>query len=315
MLALLGCDPMASDPTGPDAAASGPAVELREVRARGGFVVIELMIPLAPPGPKPAVINPIVDEAVLLERGIVVVRAHYDARAAPWKAELERRREAAERSGDAEPEASEATRVGSWMLASPRPGILGRSYFILVHDSARYLDSVLDHLESMEEVDAERIGVAGSSTGGFVALEALMQHPRLAAAVVRAACGDYRDFLKKSSLALAGEDRWLVEGRLPLDASYSRELDEQEPIRFPERFPPRPLLLLNGARDPAIPASCARRTAEILAPEYERRGVADRFRFVLYEEAGHNLGPASLEAALHWWERWLLSDSDTPGAR
>jgi dienelactone hydrolase len=287
----------------------GVDVDAREAHLMNGFVVATAIIPREPAGPKPALIEAggrdpamIVEAgAHLLRRGIVVV--HFQNQ---WP----RLQPPDKRPAPAPPPAEEKpkqTTVGSWLLAAPRPGIVGRSYFRFVAVSARTsVPAVVDHLQTVPDVDPARIAVAGRSTGGFIALEALVNEPRLAAGIVQVACGDYHDFLEKSSLALAGDPRWLVDGRLVLDAAYEAELRTREPVRFAERFPPRPVLMLNGGQDPAIPASCARHTAAALGREYERGGVPERFRFVLYEGAGHDLGSAAKEEELDWFERWLL---------
>ena len=69
-------------------------------------------------------------------------------------------------------------------------------------EHARSVHGVYDAVASLPDIDPQRIAVAGSSTHGFVALEALRHEPRFAAGVVRAACGDYHRFLRSSSLAL-----------------------------------------------------------------------------------------------------------------
>jgi predicted esterase len=276
-----------------------PEHELREFSLQAGFVTGTLSIPAAPPGPKPAVLQPISDEHELLARGYVVVRYQTHWRdLAPLAAQ----------AGEAPPagEPAPATAVGKWMLAAPRPGLVGRAYFELIAATASTIvPAVIAHLGGVPEIDPRRVAISGSSTGGFVALEALIQEPRLAAAAVRVACGDYHEFLESSSLALAGDERWLVDGELALDPDYEASLRGREPIRFADRFPPRPLLLLNGALDPAVPAACARETARVLREAYEQRGVPERFRFVLYEDRGHDLGPDAEREILAWWDRWL----------
>jgi dipeptidyl aminopeptidase/acylaminoacyl peptidase len=197
--------------------------------------------------------------------------------------------------------------VGTWMLAAPRPGIVGKGYFGVVGTTAKTLSDVFDAVAALDGIDDARIAISGSSTHGFVALEALRDEPRLAAGVVRVACGDYHRFLRSSSLALHDDPRWLPGGELVLDEDYDAMLREREPIRHAEAYPPRPLLMLNGANDPAIPRACAERTAEAFTAAYAAAGVPDRYRFELYPEAGHDLGDEALQAVLAWWERWLLS--------
>jgi dienelactone hydrolase len=260
-------------------------------------------IPVRPRGPKPVVLRPLVEDERLLERGIGVVTYSVS-----WE---QMAPEAKQRAKDARPAESEtkteAKSVGRWLLAASRPGLVGRDYFALIGGEASWaIPRVVDYLATLPDVDPARVAIGGSSTTGFVALEALRAEPRLAAAVVRVACGDYHAFLRDSSLALNGDARWLEDGRVVLDADYEKTLQEREPIRFPETFPPRPLLMLNGARDQAIPQACARETARVLGDAYARAGAAERFRFVLFPERGHDLGPEADPLILAWWERWLL---------
>jgi len=291
-------------------------VEQRAVSLAKGWITVKLFIPRDPPGPKPAIVGPIDDRGTLLERGIVLVRFHTN-----WGllAGLARAREnetpaeqpGSERQAGPPPEnekpATEQNTVGTWLLAAPRPGIVGKAYFGLIsQDALHTLPQVMDYLESVPEIDPGRIAIAGSSTGGFVALEALAGEPRFAAAVVRVACGDYHEFLRASSLALGGDPRWLDDGKLRLDADYEEMLRDIEPIRKADRFPPRPLLMLNGATDSAIPLDCVRPTTDALAAAYARRRMSDRFRSIIYDGQGHNLGPRAAADSLAWWDRWLL---------
>jgi dienelactone hydrolase len=272
-----------------------PGFALHEFALDDGLLRVSVKIPHVPAGRKPAVIQPLVDEVELLARGIVVVRFRHD-----WMRALAPVPLAEDRPPNV---------VGGWMLAAPRPGIVGRGYFGVIRVTAREsIPQVLDLLETLPDVDPDRIAVAGSSTGGFIALEALIAEPRLAAAVVRVACGDYHRFLRSSSLALADDPRWLPDGVMQLDAEYEAELAEQEPIRFAAALPPRPLLMLNGTEDAAVPFACALRTAEIFEEAYARAGVASHFRFVTYESRGHDVGHATDVETLRWWERWLLAD-------
>lgn len=303
-LALFACAPHS---------ALGPDVEHRHYELSDGFLHVDVSIPQVPAGRKPAVIGSLGADELLLARGIIVVRFRNDWAALGRAAELAHR----EQDGPEPPPDTLAppgspgsleppNRVGAWALAAPRPGIVGRSYFALIGATAeKTVPAVVDLLAGLSEVDPDRIAIAGSSTHGFVALEALRVERRLAAGVVRVACGDYHGFLRSSSLALNDEPRWLPEGDLVLDADYDRALTSQEPIRFADHYPPRPLLMLNGATDPAIPVECAKRTAAALEVAYREAGASDRFRFVVFDDAGHDLGSRDTAEVLAWWERWL----------
>jgi hypothetical protein len=304
-----------AEPPAPDVARN---VEQRDVSLANGWILVKLFIPREPPGPKPAIVSPVDDEQVLLGRGIVLVRFHTNwellrglkapAPVANVAAAEASAGPATQAAPAAAPPRSE-NKVGSWLLAAPRPGIVGKAYFALIsQDALHTLPQVMDYLVTVPEIDAGRIAIAGSSTSGFVALEALVRDRRFAAAVVRVACGDYHDFLKASSLGLNNDPRWLTNGELELDPDYEAMLRQIEPIRSPERFPPRPLLMLNGGQDTAIPLRCALRTIDALRAAYMRRRASDRFRSVVYDEQGHNLGTEAVSESLAWWDRWLLGN-------
>jgi fermentation-respiration switch protein FrsA (DUF1100 family) len=298
---------------GVTACASGPSrpvFEERQISLQRGFITGVLKIPVLPRGPKPAILRPMVSHDLLLARGIVVVQFQTN-----WQMLASLARPESELEGGVPPAAvpgsqaeSESPTVGRWLLAAPRAGLVGRDYFnYIAVEASKIVPEVLDHLESVPEVDPRRIAIGGSSTTGFVALEALVQEPRLSAAAIRVACGDYHAFLRESSLALDGEPRWLVDGKLVLDDDYEAGLREREPVRFADRLPPRPLLLLNGALDRAVPVACARETARAFGDAYARHGETDRFRFVLYEDRPHDLGQDADREILAWWEHWLLN--------
>jgi hypothetical protein len=287
-----------------DPVAKGPPAEARSYTLQNGVLHVELKIPNAPAGGKPAILSPFGDLDALLARGVILVQYQVD-----WP----RLRELF--GGSSEPPAEPETgqRVGAWLLSSPRPGVIGRNYFALVNGNAKFVGGVLDLLERLPEVDPQRIAIAGSSTQGFVALEALRREPRLAAGVIRVACGDYFTFLRSSTLALANDPRWLPDGHLPLDADYAEQLRLQEPNGAPEAYPPRPLLLLAGQDDPVMPFPCVENTASAFAPAYARAGVPERFHLEVFPGEGHDLGAGADRAALGWWEHWLLAAPPVSG--
>lgn len=255
--------------------------------------------------PFPVVLSPIVPDAELLRRGIGVVR---------WKTHWEVLSELApEPSPSPAPStAEEDTSVGAWILRSPRPGVIGRAYFQLITTEAhKSVPAVLDYLQTQPEVDSSRVAITGSSTGGFTALQALAEDPRLHAGVIQVACGDYRAFLRSSRLGLDDDERWLVDGEMVLDDDYGAVLDAIAPANRADRFPPRPLLVLSGAEDRAIPAACVRSTVAKLRKTYERAGVRNEITWVEFADLGHNMGPTAAARTLEFLER-ELSPSTAP---
>ena len=298
--------PLPPPPTaGPPA--DGPRADSTSAVLANGWIEVSLSVPQVGRGPFPVVISPIVAEETLLEHGFAVARFHTN-----WESLRGLPRPAAAPVPEA-PAAAAAgdgsTTVGKWLLTAPRPGIVGRAYFdIITTDAEKTLPRVVDWLVTRPEIDPDRIALTGSSTSGFVALQGMAVEPRIAVGVVRVACGDYLTFLRSSSLALNDDERWLPEGKLVLDPDYAVEIATREPVRNADRYPPRPLLLLAGERDQAIPIACVDNTVVRFRAAYRADGVEDRFRFVSYAEGGHNLSDDANAEILPWLERWLAPD-------
>jgi hypothetical protein len=269
----------------PSAGPPGPAAETRETTLEGGTITVRVRIPSAPPGPKPAVLGTLADPATLLASGIVVVTYGFNWNLIAAKLPP--------------PPAPPKNTVGLWLLAAPSPKTIGTGYLHLIaHDATLVIPRVLDHLAGVPEVDPTRIAIAGSSTVGFTALQAVAADRRLAAAVVAVACGDYHRFLHRSSLAMNGRP-------LDLEPRYDRWLRQNEPVAHPDRLVHAALLMVNGADDPAVPAVCATETARVFAAAYAAAGVPERFRFLLVPGGGHVLGDRVPYEELAWWYRWL----------
>jgi dienelactone hydrolase len=282
-----------------------PSTDVREVSLAGGFITARLEIPRIPAGPKPAVISPATERDALLAAGAVIVTYRVNwgllkGFAPPPPPQPP--------PADAAPPATEPTppkTYGAWLLAAPTPKTVGKGYFDLIgYNANSAVPAVVDHLVTVPEIDPKRIGIGGRSTGGITALQAVAAEPRIAAAAVTVACGDYRCFLHRSTLGMKGEP-------LDLDPAYAASLDERDPIHHPERLVHARLLMVNGADDAAVPLPCANATARALERAYARARTPERFRFVVLGEQGHNLDTRADEEVMAWWWRWLLHPGDS----
>jgi 2,6-dihydroxypseudooxynicotine hydrolase len=61
-------------------------------------------------------------------------------------------------------------------------------------DFERYVSAIVDHLEEIDAVDSQRLGVLGRSLGGYYAVRAAACEPRLRACVAWGACFDMTDW-------------------------------------------------------------------------------------------------------------------------
>jgi hypothetical protein len=292
-----GCSQGSVAPVAPRAPVSLPnpagPVEFSEhtFSLRNGWIRGTLLVPAgaSSASPRGVVINPLLDPARLLERGLVVARYRPHWGSLPHRPQ----------PGKPDRDRSDDQTVGVWLLASPSPHVIGKSYFHLIWAEGRSAGSVVEYLAGLDFVDTAKIGMAGISTNGFKVYAALLADVRLRAAVIVGACGDYHAFLRDSPVALGG-------ATLDLEPEYERWLQEREPIRNGERLVGSSLMLVNGGRDHVIPSVCAGDTASVLAAAYERVGAAERFRYFWFEDATHNdLVERAAPEILEWWSRWL----------
>jgi uncharacterized protein len=93
----------------------------------------------------------------------------------------------------------------------------------------------------------EKVGIAGVSMGAYIALAAAVVEPRLAVVA-----------------SILGSPDWTPPNGEPV---------RESPHLFPHAFPPRPLMLLNGARDVNVPPEPARRFVARLRRLYGESGA------------------------------------------
>lgn len=280
---VAGCAAQTGEPPAP-AAPSTTSYLVKETNLVNGAVGVRLDIPLQPAGRKPAVIALLGDTHPILAAGFVAVT--YTVR---WNLL---------RPGQPTPSPAEQP-VGKWVLASPTADVLGERYLREIATTAdTYVPAVIDWLVTQPEVDPDRIAMTGSSTNGFVALQAVAADRRLVAAVAIAACGDYFRFLQFSEMGMAGKP-------LHLAPAYADWVRGQEVINHPDRLTHAAVLMMNRASDPLIPISCADETARALSAAYAAAGAPQRFRFTRMEGEGHGMGPAEIDATTAWLREWL----------
>lgn len=267
-------------------------VETREVQLDDDFVTLRLHVPPTAAPRKPVVIVTTGDRTRLLRQGFLVATYRIN-----WEL----------RNPQPPPPPPAEQAVGKWVLASPSADVLGQEYLRSIAVRANEaIPKMIDYLVTVPEVDPTRIGITGSSTNGFVALQAAARDRRIRAAVVLSACGDYHHFLRWSSMGMDGAP-------LALAPRYDAWLRAQEVVRHPARVVHAAVLMVNRNGDAVIPFGCADRTAAALAPAYRRAGASDRFRFVVIDSDRHGLDERDATEADAWLDRWLRPEPPPSG--
>ncbi|MDF1859158.1 MAG: glycerophosphodiester phosphodiesterase family protein [Verrucomicrobiales bacterium] len=160
----------------------------------------------------------------------------------------------------------------------------GRGWYSLLFAHQRIL---LDRVFSDPDVDVNRVGVAGVSTGGLLALSAAVMEPRISAASVQGIFGSMRvSFIQD-------RDRHCSCGAIP---GLLPEFDLPELALL---VTPRALHVSNGADDGFSPAE-AERCLNLIEPIYRKAGGKKPFFTV--PEGGHAF---ALEPATEFFRQHL----------
>lgn len=158
--------------------------------------------------------------------------------------------------------------------------------------------AAVDLLQSLPEVDAERIGCIGHSLGGHHAIFTAVFDERLK--VVVSSCGFTS--LRKDDLP-----SWTGPRYMPRIATIFQNDIEQLPFDFHEliaSLAPRAFFAVAATRDDDFDLSGVRDTIRAAEPIYQLYGAAEKMQ-TFYPDAPHSFPPAARERAYTFLDRFL----------
>ncbi len=125
---------------------------------------------------------------------------------------------------------------------------------VIAAQTVQDLRRAVDYLCSRPDIDPRRIGFVGVSLGGVLGARFLADEPRVVAASLWVAGGDWGTLITKSVHPFAKRFRESGE----TDAARIRTaLADVDPVPAISHAAPRPLLFLNGATDDVVPKACS----------------------------------------------------------
>ena len=189
-------------------------------------------------------------------------------------------------------------------LAIDMPGV-GDAPLAGSEDAERLWDAVFDWVEAQPDLDSERIGIAGGSTGGYWAGKVAHTHKdRVRAAVDHGGPAHYAFTAEWIAKAQRGE--YPIELAETLASAFGLSTYE-EWVEYSPRLslldqgvldaPCAPLLLLNGVSDSVFPIQDMHLLLE--------HGDSKQARFF---DGGHMGGGGAFDVGLRWLLRSLLAD-------
>jgi putative membrane-bound dehydrogenase-like protein len=159
----------------------------------------------------------------------------------------------------------------------------------------------VDLLQSLPEVDGERIGVMGHSLGGHNSLFVAAFDERIRCVVSN--CG-FCSFGRYKGGDLTG---WSHNGYMPrIRTEYGRD-PKRMPFDFPEvvaALAPRAFLAIAPLRDDNFAVIGVRECVNQARPVYDLSQASNRLA-AEYPDCAHEFPPALRETAYRWMDRWL----------
>jgi cephalosporin-C deacetylase-like acetyl esterase len=169
----------------------------------------------------------------------------------------------------------------------------------------------IDLLQSLPDVDPERIGCIGHSLGGHNSMFTAAFDTRIKAVVSN--CG-FTSFPKYYGGNLKG---WSHGGYMPRIASAYDLKPDKMPFDFPEvvaAFAPRAFLASSPIHDHNFEVTGVKDSIAAARPVYELLGAAGKLA-ANYPDCKHEFPPAVRKVAYAWLDRWLKEHRTTGSVR
>lgn len=194
-------------------------------------------------------------------------------------------------------------------------------------DTTYDITRLIDYLVTRDDVDPERIGMAGVSEGGIVTWMAAAIDDRIKAAVPIIGVTEFGSAFENGNGVDTAAVLKLLE---PVLIEYAKEVGEKEislgllkklwaklipggldrfdaPVLIPS-IAPRPLLILNHGADELFPIAGAQKVFDVTKQRYKELNAEDRLDFKVTPGTKHiDFFTLLLEVntATQWMERWL----------
>ena len=188
------------------------------------------------------------------------------------------------------------------------------------YDTVWDLWCLVDYLETRPDIDAKRLGMIGFSMGGIQTWLAASVDERILVSVPAIGVQSFRWSLENEqwqgrakTISLAHEAAAKDLGEPKVNARVCKELwtkiipgilDRHDCPSMLRLFAGRPLLILNGTKDPNCPIGGARLAIASAEKAFRDVGASDKLR-VDIAEVGHAVTAEQRRLAMDWFERWL----------
>lgn len=179
---------------------------------------------------------------------------------------------------------------------------LGLSFWQIILKAIQELEQLKDDFVGSGKVDPDKIGVVGTSMGGFITLGALTQYEWIKAAVSLMGCPAYVEFAKLAISQFKKEGHFLPFSDEAIEHELAK-LSHFDLSLHPEKLNQRPLLFWHGEKDPVVPFHFAHRFYKAVKAQY--KDEPEKLTFILDANAEHKVTREGLVATVHHFSTYL----------
>lgn len=160
------------------------------------------------------------------------------------------------------------------------PDSIDRYLWEIIFQSVQESDGFLAHLKDAYGINAENVVVMGSSMGAMTAAGVFSKHPGI-----------------QGLASISGLNAWekaVKQGAMPSAGGYAALIGGYDLYGNLERIQQRPVLILHGIEDSALPIGLQREFYEAAKP------MNDRVEMVEYEQVGHRFTMNMMQKLMMW---------------
>ncbi len=155
----------------------------------------------------------------------------------------------------------------------------------------------IDILQSMDFVDAKKIGCVGMSMGGQQSFFLSMMDERIACGVEACGVSSYKIWTKEQTINA-------------LVAYIPHILKYTDTPEMGSLIAPRPFMCLDAANDVFFPLKGIKELGRAMRKTYKLYGASQRFKQYIHR-GEHTFTKQHINYAIHWLDRWLNNENDS----
>ncbi|MFS0655950.1 prolyl oligopeptidase family serine peptidase [Bacillus sp. 179-C3.3 HS] len=182
---------------------------------------------------------------------------------------------------------------------------LASKFWEIVLNEIREIDLLKTYFQEKQLIEADLIGVAGTSMGGITTFGGLAKYDWIKAGVSLMGSPKYTTFLKAQILDM--RQKGLLDDIT--DEDVNKQLEALRPYDLTlqkDRLNNRPLLFWHAENDPVVPYRHAKAFYDELV-EDEYRQHPHLLRFITDEQAGHKVTRQAMFETVDWFVTHLKS--------